>query len=119
MSTSCHFNATRGALGALLFGSVLVGGCASQPGGGGSDFGQVNLAPGVTASCYTDPCTVMFTLPPGKGSYVVRANNQVIGTYPAGSEANLGGFFRYDSPFTITIDGLAAKPAILYIIGNM
>jgi len=68
----------------LLLGPVLLAGCAGQPSGGGSDFDQVNLAPGKTAFCYSDPCAVMFAMPPGKGSYTVRANNQVVGTYPAG-----------------------------------
>jgi hypothetical protein len=43
----------------------------------------------------------------------------VVGTYPAGQLANLGGFFRNNSPFTITVDGTNAKPAIFYIQGNM
>jgi hypothetical protein len=119
MGTSRLSKATRGALGALVVGSALFAGCASQPGGGGSNFGQVTLAPGATALCYTDPCTVMFQMPAGTGSYTVRANNQVVGTYPAGQLANLGGFFRNNSPFTITVDGTNAKPAIFYIQGNM
>jgi hypothetical protein len=102
----------------LLLGPVLLAGCAGQPSGGGSDFDQVNLAPGKTAFCYSDPCAVMFAIPPGKGSYTVRANNQVLGTYPAGQVANLGNFFRENSPFTFTIDGLDAKPAIFYVQGN-
>lgn len=103
---------------AMLIGPALLAGCAGQPGQQGSDFDQVNLAPGGTASCYSDPCAVMFAMPPGKGSYTVRANNQVVGTYPAGQVANLGNFFRENSPFTFTIDGTDAKPAIFYIQGN-
>jgi hypothetical protein len=103
----------------MLLGTALLAGCAGQPGTSGSDFGQVNLAPGKTAACYTDPCTILFAMPPGKGSYVVRANNQLVGTYPAGAVANLGDFFRTNSPITITVDGTDAKPAILYITGNM
>ena len=103
----------------LLVGAALLVGCAGQPSGGGSDFGQVNLAPGKTAACYTDPCTILFAMPSGKGSYVVRANNQLVGTYPAGQVANLGDFFKMDSPITVTVDGTDAKPAILYITGNM
>lgn len=103
----------------LLVGAALLVGCAGQPSGGGSDFGQVNLAPGKTAACYTDPCTILFAMPPGKGSYVVRANNQLVGTYPAGQVANLGDFFKMDSPITVTVDGTDVKPAILYITGNM
>jgi hypothetical protein len=90
--------ARHGALRGLLLGSALLAGCAGQPTGGGSDFGQVNLAPGKTAACYTDPCTILFTLPPGKGPYEVRANNQLVGTYPAGQVANLGDFFRGTTP---------------------
>jgi len=107
-----------GVLAGMLLGSTLLAGCAGQP-SGGSDFGQVNLAPGKTAACYTDPCTILFAMPPGAGSYVVRANNQLVGTYPAGQVANLGDFFKMDSPITITVDGTDAKPAILYITGNM
>jgi hypothetical protein len=118
MTTFRVSKATRGALGALLA-SLYLAGCASQPGSSGSNFGQVTLAPGGTALCYTDPCTVMFQMPPGTGSYTVRANNQVVGTYPAGELANLGDLFRENSPFTITVDGTNAKPAIFYIQGNM
>jgi hypothetical protein len=103
----------------LLVGAALLVGCAGQPSGGGSDFGQVSLVPGKTAACYTDPCTILFAMPAGKGSYVVRANNQLVGTYPAGQVANLGDFFKMDSPITVTVDGTDAKPAILYITGNM
>jgi hypothetical protein len=110
--------ARLGVLAGMVLGSALLAGCAGQP-SGGSDFGQVNLAPGKTAACYTDPCTILFAMPPGKGSYVVRANNQLVGTYPAGAVANLGDFFRTNSPITITVDGTDAKPAILYITGNM
>jgi hypothetical protein len=109
----------RSVPGGLLLGSALLSGCAGQPGGGGSDFGQVNLAPGKTAGCYTNPCVILFAMPPGTGSYVVRANNQTVGTYPAGQVVNLGEFFRVDSPVTITVDGGDAKPALLYITGNM
>jgi hypothetical protein len=108
-----------GVLAGMLLGPALLAGCAGQPGTSGSDFGQVDLAPGKTAACYTDPCTILFAMPPGKGTYVVRANNQLVGTYPAGQVANLGDFFRMDSPITITVDGTDAKPAILYITGNM
>ena len=108
-----------GLLAGLALGLPALTGCAGQPSGGGSDFGQVNLAPGKTAACYTDPCTILFAMPAGKGSYVVRANNQLVGTYPAGQVANLGDFFKMDSPITITVDGTDAKPAILYITGNM
>ena len=108
-----------GLLAGLVLGLPSLTGCAGQPSGGGSDFGQVNLAPGRTAACYTDPCTILYAMPPGTGSYVVRANNQLVGTYPAGQVANLGDFFRMDSPITITVDGTDAKPAILYITGNM
>ena len=106
------------ALGCLLAASVLVAGCANQPGGGGSDFGQVNLAPGGSAACYTNPCNVLFAVPSGTGSYTVRANNQVVGTYPAGTTANLGAFYLGDSPVRITVDGLAVKEAVLWISGN-
>ena len=108
-----------GVLASMLLGSALLAGCAGQPSGGSSDFGQVNLAPGKSAACYSDPCAILFAMPPGSGSFVVRANNQLVGTYPAGAVANLGEFFKMDSPITITVDGVGAKPAILYITGNM
>jgi hypothetical protein len=111
--------ARLGVLAGMFLGSALLAGCAGQPGTSGSDFGQVNLAPGKTAACYTDPCTILFAMPPGKGSYVVRANNQLVGTYPAGQVADLGDFFKENSPITITVDGTDAKPAILWITGNM
>lgn len=115
---SCAAPPRRAIVLGMLWGLALLAGCAGQPGQGGSDFDQVNLAPGGTAFCYSDPCAVMFALPPGKGSYTVRANNQVVGTYPAGQVANLGNFFRENSPFTFTVDGTNAKPAVFYIQGN-
>lgn len=107
-----------GMVGCLLLVPTLLSGCAGQSGGAGADFGQVNMGPGDSRACYSNPCGVMFTLPPGTGAYTVRANNLVVGTYPAGQVANLGDFYKMDSPVTITIDGLDAKPAILYITGN-
>ena len=118
---SCRASVLRSAVACgLVLGPALLAGCAGQPGQSGqqgSDFDQVNLAPGRTAVCYSDPCAVMFAMPPGKGSYTVRANNQVVGTYPAGQVANLGNFFRENSPFTFTVDGTDAKAAIFYIQG--
>ena len=107
-----------GLLGCLLVGPTLISGCAGQSGGGGADFGHVNLAPGGSAACYTNPCNVLFAVPSGTGSYTVRANNQVVGTYPAGTTANLGAFYLGDSPVRITVDGLAVKEAVLWITGN-
>lgn len=104
---------------ARRFGAVAVtlsalAGCASQP-ASTSDFNQVTLGPGETRGCVTDPCTILFQMPPGDGTYTVRTNNQVAASAAAGTVANLGGFYHFDSPVRITVDGLAVAEAVVFI----
>lgn len=99
--------------GAALLGVVLLAGCAGQS--STSDFDQVTIGPGKSAGCYSNPCTILYQMPPGQGSYTVRVNNQVAGTFAAGAIANLGAYFRYQSPVRITVDGLDVKEANVII----
>lgn len=108
-----------GALGTGLAGAaLLLSGCAGQSAGGG-DFGQVTVGPGDSKTCYSTPCTIYYQMPPGQGTYTVRVNGQVGANVAAGSVGNLGGFYRYDSPIRITVDGLAVKDAVVYIVATM
>ena len=110
----------RSGMAAIMLACLVLAGCAGQSNeaGAGADFDQVNMAPGDTRTCYSNPCGVMFSMPQGSGRYTVRANNQLVGTYPAGQVANLGNFFKIDSPVSITVDGIEAKPAVLFIVGR-
>ena len=76
----------------------------------------MSMGPGVTRACYTEPCRVIYALPGGAESYTVRANEQVIGTFPAGQPADLGTFPAQDSPVTITVDGLQRSTAVLFVL---
>jgi len=60
--------------------------------GGGSDFDQVNLAPGKTAFCYSDPCAVMFAMPPARVR--TRTRQQPGGRTILRVSGNLGNFFE-------------------------
>lgn len=104
------------ALVASLLGPGLLAGCEGQFGGTRPDYGRMNMGSGVTRACYAQPCRVVYALPAGAESYTVRANEQVIGTYPGGQPADLGTFPMQDSPVTITIDGLERSTAVLYIL---
>lgn len=79
------------------------------------NFERASLAPGVTIGCYTDPCQAIYQMPPGTGSFVVRANNPYVGQYPAGQIVRLGAWYGRQSPITFTVDGTNAKPARLWV----
>jgi len=105
-----------GALGAAVLGAGVLAGCGGQFGGTRPDYGRMSMGPGVTRACYTEPCRVIYALPGGAESYTVRANEQVIGTFPAGQPADLGTFPAQDSPVTITVDGLQRSTAVLFVL---
>jgi hypothetical protein len=101
---------------ASLLGVGMLGGCAQDAWREmRGDFGPVQLAPGITRACYVDPCAVVYTLPAGTGSYSVRANDVVLGSFPAGEPASLGAFSKQDSPVTITVDGMDRSAAVLFV----
>jgi hypothetical protein len=97
--------------------------CASDPndpyGGWAGNFERANLAPGVSVSCYSDPCTAQYKMPDaGGGTYVVRVNNLLAGEYPAaGQVVSLGAYYHLGSPYRFTIDGLNVPAAILWVGG--
>jgi len=104
---------------ASFLGIGTLGGCAEPWYGSRVEqvtYPQMSMAPGVTRACYADPCSVLFTLPTGADSYTVRANDRVLGTFPAGQSADLGVFYRQDSPVTITVDGIERSAAVLYLL---
>lgn len=105
-----------GALVVAVFGAGVLAGCEGQFGGTRPDYGQMNMGPGVTRACYMQPCRVVYALPAGTESYTIRANEQVIGTYPGGQPADLGTFPLQDSPVTITADGLERSTAVLFVL---
>ncbi|MCU0766394.1 MAG: hypothetical protein MUE39_03285 [Gammaproteobacteria bacterium] len=108
-----------GAVGTGLVGAaLLLTGCAGQSAGGG-DFGQVTVGPGDSKTCYSTPCTIYYQMPAGQGTYTVRVNGQVGANVAAGTVGNLGGFYRYDSPIRITVDGMAVKDAVVFIVATM
>jgi len=105
-----------GALLVTVLGAGVLAGCEGQFGGTRPDYGRMSMGPGVTRACYVQPCRVVYALPAGAESYTLRANEQVIGTYPGGQPADLGTFPLQDSPVTITVDGLERSTAVLYIL---
>jgi len=105
-----------GTMGALVLAAGMLAGCEGQFGGTRPDYGQMNMGPGVTRACYVQPCRVIYALPAGAESYTLRANEQVIGTYPGGQAADLGTFPLQDSPVTITADGLERSTAVLFVL---
>jgi hypothetical protein len=76
----------------------------------------MNMGPGVTRACYAQPCRAIYALPAAAESYTLRANGQVLGTYPGGQPADLGTFPLQDSPVTITADGLERSTAVLFVL---
>jgi hypothetical protein len=102
------------AIGATLLASALLAGCGGMP-ASQSDFNQVTVGPGDTRTCYTDPCTILYRMPSGQGTYTVRVNNLFGANIAAGSVGNLGGFYRFDSPIRVTVDGLAVEEAVVFI----
>ena len=105
-----------GAMGALVLTVGMLAGCEGQFGGIRPDYGRMNMGPGVTRACYVQPCRVIYALPAGAEPYTLRANGQVIGTYPGGQPADLGTFPPQDSPVTITADGLERSTAVLFVL---
>lgn len=104
-----------GVVAALLVGAGVLGGCAEVWQEMRGDFGPVRLGPGVTRACYLEPCGVIYAVPTGADSYVVRANDREVGSYPAGEAAYLGTFAREDSPVTIKVDGVDRSTAVLFV----
>jgi hypothetical protein len=91
----------------------LLAGCAGQS--STSNFDLVTIGPGKSAGCFSNPCTILYQMPPGEGSRTVRVNNQVAGAFAADTVANFGAYFRYQSPVRITVDGLDVKEANVMI----
>lgn len=102
-----------------LLAGITLGGCVTGPliplDGWPGNFERAGLKPGVSVTCMTDPCQVMYEMPPGTGSGVVRANNLYVGEYPAGEIVSLGAYYYNQSPVAFTIDGSDARPAYLWI----
>jgi len=82
------------------------------------NVGEVELAPGKSANCFSAPCTVKFHMPDGQGTYEIRegaADGTKIGDYPAGETVDLGGFYKSTSFY---ISGGDFKPAHLWVTGR-
>jgi hypothetical protein len=117
----CRFLRARPVAFAMLLAGVA--GCASDPddpfGGWAGTFERANLAPGVSASCYSDPCTAQYKMPDAGGAiHVVRVNNLFAGEFPAsGQVVNLGAYYHLGSPYRFTVDGLRVPAAVLWVGG--
>jgi len=104
----------------LLF--VLLTGCVGNERGENNNacvkgnFEQVTLCPGATAVCASEPCSVLFQMPPGDGEYQVTSNNLDLGTFPAGQTVNLGAFWR--GTHYIEVQGSDAPVARFGVIGD-
>jgi hypothetical protein len=101
----------------ILSPSLLLGGCVSTGGTGGSNaitgFDQITLAPGDSGTCESSPCTVFLRMPEGTGTFEVTSNSSGrIGEYPAGQTVKLGGFW---SSQAFNIVGADVPKAYAYI----
>lgn len=108
-------------LGLCLLFALLTGCAGSERSDDGStcvkgNFEQVTLCPGASALCATDPCTVLFRMPPGEGEYQVTSNNLDRGTFPAGQTADLGAFWR--GTHYIEVQDSGAPAAYFRVIGD-
>jgi hypothetical protein len=97
--------------GVLLTIAALSVSCAST-GRFVSDWGEIDLAPGDTGNCWSNPCRVYLQMPPGKGSYLVTANEVPLGTFPAGQRVSIGSFFESNA---LKFPGTSVPPAYVYI----
>lgn len=110
-----------GRLAALAAIGLWAAGCAYDPhdpfGGWAGNFERANLAPGVSRTCFSDPCTAQYMMPDAGGAvHMVRVNNLRVGEFPAsGQVVNLGAYYRYGSPYRFAIDGLDVPMAVLWI----
>jgi hypothetical protein len=95
----------------LLALACLASSCAST-GRHVSDWGEIDLAPGDTGNCWSNPCRVYLQMPPGPGPMVVTADGISLGTFPAGQRVAIGSFFESNA---IRIPGAGVPPAYVYI----
>lgn len=75
-------------------------------------WGEITVAPGDTATCQSNPCTVYLQMPAGTGTQEVTANEIRVGDFPAGKTVSLGGFFESNA---IKFPGTHLPPAYVYI----
>lgn len=114
------FRALRPISVTLIATAALLGGCGTNPVATGvcrgSNFDEVQMAPGCSTVCAEEPCKVFFAMPAGEGEYEVRGRGVSIGRYPAGKTVFLGSFWH--GSHRITVEGTDAPPAYLYIGGS-
>jgi hypothetical protein len=96
---------------ALLAVAAVALSCAST-GRHVSGWGEIDLAPGDTGNCWSNPCRVYLQMPSGQGSMVVTANEVSLGTFPPGERVAIGSFFESNA---IKIPGAGVPPAYVYI----
>ena len=77
-----------------------------------SNWGEIDLAPGDTGNCWSNPCRVYLQMPSGPGPMGVTANGISLGTFPAGQRVAIGSFFESNA---IRISGAGVPPAYVYI----
>jgi hypothetical protein len=99
---------------ALAGAASFLAACAST-GRHVTDWGEIDLAPGDTGTCQSNPCRVYFQMPPGKGTYLVTANEIKVGDFPAGKKVSLGSFFESNA---IKLPGTRFPPTYVYIPGS-
>ena len=84
---------------------------------GKNNFGEITLEAGSSDNtCISSPCKVYFVMPPGKGNYVVLANEMKVGSYPAGATVSLGGFWTGFTTFKVV--GSDVGPTKLNVVGR-
>jgi hypothetical protein len=96
---------------ALLALASLSVSCASS-GRHVSDWGEIEMAPGDTGNCWSNPCRVYVQMPPGKGDIEVTANEVSLGRFSAGQRVSIGSFFESNA---IKFPGTDVPPLYVYI----
>jgi hypothetical protein len=96
----------------LLPGLVAALAACASAGKNVTGWDQINLAPGMTGTCESNPCRVLYQMPKGSGTYAVVGNAVTYGTYPAGKTVSLGSFFGSNS---IKVPDAGVPPAYVYV----
>ena len=91
--------------------AALSASCAST-GRHVSNWGEIDLAPGDTGNCWSNPCRVYVQMPSGTGTIEVTANEVSLGRYPAGQRVSIGSFFEANA---VKFPETSAPPLYVYI----
>ena len=83
-------------------------------------FDEVTLAPGCSAICTEEPCSVTFRMPSSSGNYQVSDGTFVLGNSSAGQTIFIGSYWHGVYRFLTTDNsGKELMPAYLSVVGDL